>query len=124
MACPSAFVEYLGSLFSERRNQLEILHDAKRGIGMAGDVAEHVARLHHVESVMERLGVGRSKVFELMASGQLRSVKVGRRRLVSEAALVEFIEKLDASGSCASDVHADLDANTCQRTDDPRGAVV
>ena len=48
---------------------------------------------------MERLGLGRSKVFELLASGQLRSVKVGRRRLVSEAALVEFIENLDAGGA-------------------------
>jgi len=57
---------------------------------------ERIARLHHVESVMGRLGVGRSKVFELMASGELRSVKVGRRRLVSEAALTEFIESLDA----------------------------
>ena len=55
------------------------------------------ARLHRVEAVMERLGVGRSKVFELMASGELRSVKVGRRRLVSEAALAEFIQKIDGA---------------------------
>jgi len=66
---------------------------------MAEVLAERVARLHHVESAMERLGLGRSKVFELLASGQLRSVKVGRRRLVSEAALVEFIENLDAGGA-------------------------
>jgi hypothetical protein len=73
-------------------------------------------------------------VFELMASGRLRSVKVGRRRLVSEAALVEFIEKLDDGAGWASDVHPtgpeptqvppDLDANTCQRTDDQRGVGV
>jgi excisionase family DNA binding protein len=62
---------------------------------MPAELAEQVARLHHVESVMERLGLGRSKVFELIASRRLRSVKVGRRRLVSEAALVEFIESLD-----------------------------
>ncbi|BBY19017.1 excisionase family DNA-binding protein [Mycolicibacterium litorale] len=53
------------------------------------------AQLHGVESVMVRLGVGRSKVFELMASGELRSVRVGRRRLVSEAAINEFINKID-----------------------------
>jgi excisionase family DNA binding protein len=57
--------------------------------------------LHPVEGVMERLHVGRSMVFELMASGQLRSVKVGRRRLVSEAALCSFIERLDAGGDSA-----------------------
>lgn len=58
------------------------------------ELAEQVARLHHVESVMERLGLGRSKVYELMATGQLRSCKVGRRRLVPESAIVEFIENL------------------------------
>jgi excisionase family DNA binding protein len=58
------------------------------------ELGEQVARLHHVESVMERLGLGRSKVYELMASGQLRSCKVGRRRLVPESAIVEFIDSL------------------------------
>ncbi|BAD54854.1 helix-turn-helix domain-containing protein [Nocardia farcinica] len=55
-------------------------------------------RLHPVPAVMSRLGVGRSKVFELIESGELRSVKIGRRRLVSEASLIEFIEKADEAG--------------------------
>ena len=58
-------------------------------------------RLHSVESVMDRLNLGRSKVFELFDSGQLRSIKVGRRRLTTEAALVEFIARLDAGGDIA-----------------------
>jgi excisionase family DNA binding protein len=53
------------------------------------------ARLNTVEEVMERLRIGRSTAFELIGTRQLRSIKVGRRRLVSEAALVEFIESLD-----------------------------
>jgi excisionase family DNA binding protein len=53
------------------------------------------ARLNTVEEVMERLRIGRSTAFELIGTRQLRSIKVGRRRLVSEAALVEFIERLD-----------------------------
>lgn len=53
------------------------------------------ARLNTVEDVMERLRIGRSTAFELIGTRQLRSIKVGRRRLVSEAALVEFIERLD-----------------------------
>ncbi|MCP9271244.1 helix-turn-helix domain-containing protein [Mycolicibacterium arenosum] len=53
------------------------------------------AQLHTVEEVMKRLRVGRSTAFGLIASRQLRSVKVGRRRLISEAAIVEFIENLD-----------------------------
>ena len=59
------------------------------------DTAERTARLHPVEAVIERLGVGRSTVFALMASGDLRSCKVGRRRLVPESAIVDFIESLE-----------------------------
>lgn len=54
------------------------------------------AQLHDVEAVMKRLNLGRSKVFELISSGQLRSVKVGRRRLVSDAAIADYIDHLDA----------------------------
>jgi excisionase family DNA binding protein len=54
------------------------------------------ARLNSVETAMERLCVGRSTVYGLLGSGALRSVKVGKRRLIPEAALIDFIEKLDA----------------------------
>lgn len=62
---------------------------------MADLVAQINPRLHPVESVMDRLCLGRSTVFNLMASGELRSVKVGRRRLVPESAIVEFIGRLE-----------------------------
>jgi excisionase family DNA binding protein len=68
---------------------------------MSEQVSERVARLHDIESVMERTRLGRSTVFAEIGSGRMRSVKVGRRRLVSEAALAEFIEKLDAGGDAA-----------------------
>ena len=42
---------------------------------MTEALAELVARLHNIESTMARLHVGRSTVFELIASGELRSVK-------------------------------------------------
>lgn len=60
------------------------------------------ARLNSVETVIERLGVGRSKVYEELGSGRLRSVKVGRRRLVSETALIDYIEQLESGGSDAA----------------------
>lgn len=37
------------------------------------------------------LGINRSTVFELLASGDITSVKIGRRRLISRQALAEFI---------------------------------
>lgn len=55
------------------------------------------SHLWPVETVMSRLSIGRTQVFALIANGQLRSVKVGRRRLVSEAAIREFIEKIDGA---------------------------
>jgi excisionase family DNA binding protein len=55
-----------------------------------------IAKLNQIEDVMERLRVGRSTVFALLASGRLRSVKIGRRRLVPEQALSDFIAGLDA----------------------------
>jgi excisionase family DNA binding protein len=57
------------------------------------------AQLHGVPDVQKRLNMGRSKVYEFMATGELRSIKCGHRRLVSEAALVEFINRLEAAGS-------------------------
>jgi excisionase family DNA binding protein len=57
------------------------------------------ARLHQVEGVMQRLCLGRSKVFELMANGQIRSVRIGRRRLIPESAIVQFIQNLETTGS-------------------------
>jgi excisionase family DNA binding protein len=50
---------------------------------------------------MGRLNIGRSLVFELIRTNQLRSIKVGRRRLVSESALVECIARLDQQGGTA-----------------------
>lgn len=53
------------------------------------------ARLHSVEAVTKQLGIGRSKTFELIASGELRSVTVGKRRLIPDSAVAEFIEHLE-----------------------------
>ncbi|AYA23962.1 DNA-binding protein [Rhodococcus rhodochrous] len=62
-------------------------------------MAETKAQLHKIPVVMERLGVGRSKVFELLASGELRSVRIGRTCLIPESAIVEFIERLENSAA-------------------------
>ena len=37
------------------------------------------------------LSIGRSKVYELMRLGQLRSVKIGALRRIPQAALADFI---------------------------------
>jgi excisionase family DNA binding protein len=51
-------------------------------------------RLLGMKDVQERLSIGRSTAFALVASGQLRSVRIGRRRLVPVAALDEYVAEL------------------------------
>ncbi|WP_445168254.1 helix-turn-helix domain-containing protein [Mycolicibacterium sp. Dal123E01] len=66
---------------------------------MSDQLANPAPQLHTVETVQERLKVGRSTVFDLIASGDLRSVKIGRRRLVSESALNAFIARIDQASA-------------------------
>jgi excisionase family DNA binding protein len=54
-----------------------------------------MAELIAVPAVMARLGIGRTKLYELIDSGELRSVKIGSRRFVTGAALDDFITRLD-----------------------------
>ena len=56
-------------------------------------------RLVSVEAAAQALGLARSSVYRLVSDGALRTVKVGGRRLVSEAALAEFIAHAEALAS-------------------------
>jgi len=47
------------------------------------------------EEVAKALRVGRSKVYDLMRSGVLRSVKIGGSRRVSAITLAEFVAALE-----------------------------
>lgn len=49
-----------------------------------------------------RIGIGRSKLFELIKSGEIESVKVGRARLIPESALIEYVEKLREQSKAAA----------------------
>jgi excisionase family DNA binding protein len=42
------------------------------------------------------LGLGRTKVYELIRSGALRSVKIGGLRRIPATALAEFVSRLEA----------------------------
>ena len=45
----------------------------------------------------EQLGVSRTKVYELMAAGTLRSIHIGRLRRVPVDALGDFIEAMESA---------------------------
>ncbi|WP_182878827.1 hypothetical protein [Mycobacteroides abscessus] len=54
------------------------------------------------EAVASRLGgVGRSMVFALWASGELASVKVGRRRFSTDGQIQAYIARLEAQAVSA-----------------------
>ena len=50
--------------------------------------------MYRVDEAAAALRLSRSSIYELIRSGQLRTVKQGRRRLVPVAALAEYVESL------------------------------
>jgi excisionase family DNA binding protein len=48
-----------------------------------------------VPEVLERLAISQTKLYELLSSGELRSVKVGRARRIPSHELERFIAELD-----------------------------
>jgi len=57
------------------------------------------AKLLKVGEAAERLSLGKSKVWELVARGELASVKIDGARRISERAVDEFIADLEAKAS-------------------------
>ena len=48
-----------------------------------------------VEQVAEMLHIGRDKVYYLLRTGQLRSIKIGKSRRITDRQLTEFIASLE-----------------------------
>ena len=46
-----------------------------------------------VEDLMPILGIGRNTAYELIRSGQIRSVRIGRQIRIPRDALLEFLRK-------------------------------
>lgn len=53
-----------------------------------------MAKLLVETEVREKIPVGHTKYIELVTSGALRSVRIGRRRFVPEEAVQEYIDGL------------------------------
>jgi excisionase family DNA binding protein len=57
---------------------------------MSGEVQAYT-----VEQVAEMLHVGRDKVYYLLRTGQLHSIKIGKLRRITDRHLAEFIDSLE-----------------------------
>ena len=51
------------------------------------------------ENAAEVLSVGRTTVYQLMATGALRSVRIGKCRRVPMSAVVELVEQLEGDAN-------------------------
>lgn len=47
---------------------------------------------HRIPDACRRLGIGRSSLYELIKSGEIRTIKIGSRALVPEAELQKVID--------------------------------
>jgi len=51
------------------------------------------AHLLTIEEACQALGIGRSKTYQLLTSGELASIKIGSRRLVAVTSITEYIRQ-------------------------------
>ena len=64
--------------------------------------AQPVAKaLYHVTDAMTLLSLSRSVIYEEIRSGRLRSVKRGRSRLISAAAIADYVNLLETESRAA-----------------------
>lgn len=59
-------------------------------------------QLFRVPDVMARLKLGRSEIYEQFRAGRLRSVKQGRARLVTPAAIRDYIRLLEQESAATN----------------------
>lgn len=55
---------------------------------------ETTPRLHSIADVLQRIPVGRSKLYEEIGSGRLTVVKIGRRSFVTDSELRRYVDSL------------------------------
>lgn len=50
--------------------------------------------LHSIQSSTQILGIGRSSLYALIADGEICSVKIGRRTLITDREIRRYVESL------------------------------
>lgn len=54
---------------------------------------------HSVESGIKRIHTSRGSFYKLVAAGEIKTFRIGKRRYVSEAALQDFIRRREAENA-------------------------
>jgi excisionase family DNA binding protein len=88
----------------------------------AATVRQHDQLLYGVPDAARVLGVGRTTVYSLLASGEVESVRIGNRRLIPADAIEEYVTRLRAAvGSWSSWSKVKSEFNTTASTPSSEG---
>jgi excisionase family DNA binding protein len=60
--------------------------------------ARTMPRLLAIKQALYELGISRTAIYELIKAGKLKTVKIGRRRLVPLEAIEELVAELGSNG--------------------------
>ncbi len=66
------------------------------------------AQLLTIEEARQALGIGRSKIYELLMSGDLASIKIGSRRLIAVTSIAAYIREQLCAEAAAHPMTRDL----------------
>ena len=64
------------------------------GAELSGLAVRGQTLLVTVEEAARLLGIGRTTMFELIGSGKVKSIRLGRRRLIARTSLESFVDGL------------------------------
>lgn len=70
----------------------------RRGGRIGGAAPENSDRLLSVVEAARCLGIGRTLMYDLLGSGQIRSLRVGRLRRIRASALTEYVSFHEGTG--------------------------
>jgi excisionase family DNA binding protein len=62
--------------------------------------------LYTIDETLEALSLGRTKFYSIVAAGDLKTVRIGRRRLVSHDELQRYVSSLEGEATSNQDQHA------------------
>ena len=71
-------------------------HDKSAAVTQEANMPNAEKMLHPPEEAAELLTISRSQMFELIARGEIESVKIGRLRRIPHDALAAYVERLRA----------------------------
>lgn len=80
----------------------ELVDAIRDELAQADRPAKAPPRLLSVDEAAEALGIGRTALYAAIASGQVQSVSIGRRRLVPASAIAELVAGRTAASATAN----------------------